>query len=215
MLFRPEINQNSNLIAYYKKNYSQETLDDKIKRIGSEAVVKKKQLAEQLNNEHCEKYTFEPEINIISRQLGKSNNLPGYLEEMRARRKIQAQASVAELQKICSFSPRVNSPKKYSSIVSHYKQGTRILEDIEKARKEKQKLMNSLKRETEVEKFSCYTFHPQGLSRVKSEGNVEVKGIDRFHELRNMVKKQQIEKQQREKKFLYKDMARDLVYSPI
>lgn len=205
---------NSNLIAYYKRNYSQESLEEKLKRIGTEAMNKKKQLNDKIHNDHYDKYTFEPEINPLSRQLAKTTNLPSYQEEMRTKKKMQAQASVAELQKICSFNPIINSPKRYSAVVSHYKQGGNVLGDIEKARKDKQKTLEMIKKENEVEKFSSYTFRPKGLSRVKSESHVEVKGADRFHELRNMAKKQQIEKDEREKKVLYRDMARDLIYAP-
>ncbi|OMJ82277.1 hypothetical protein SteCoe_17058 [Stentor coeruleus] len=245
LTFKPSINKNSNLIAKFKRNYSQETITDKIKRIGPEAQAIKLQLKEQISNEHYEKFTFEPEINNISRQMAGTANLSTYHEELKIKKKIKAEASVAEIQKICSFSPKINPSKRYSMmvsdktpqanngkgvpicvagmqykdynaqpIISRYKQSGDILGDIEKARKEKEQVLNAKKQEKEIQISSNCTFRPQGLARMKSECHVEVKGMDRFYELKNIANRQKVEQDEREKKFLYRDLTRDLVYAP-
>lgn len=211
--FKPIINQNSNLIAYYKHGYSQETLEDKIYRLGKEAQDNKAQLQRKLNDDHYSKYKFEPELNPLSRQLAKTSTMESYHEDTRVKKKLQAQASVAELEKLCSFAPRITSPKRYSSINSHYKQGEDILRGIKKSQEEKKKLIAGANKEHELESLNQCTFKPKSMSRIRSEGNVQVKGTDRFLELRNMAKKQQIEKDLREKQVLYKDMSRNLLYS--
>ena len=205
--FKPIINQNSNLIAFYKHNYSQETLEDKIQRIG------KDQIQEKLNKEHYSKYKFEPELNPLSRQLAKNSTMESYSEESRNKKKLQAQASVAQLEKFCSFSPRINSPKRFSGINSHYKQGEDILKEIKSVQGEKRKIALSVKKDHEMNELSQCTFKPKSISRVRSDSNIIVKGTDRFLELRNMAKKQMIEKDLREKQVLYKDMSRNLLYS--
>jgi hypothetical protein len=211
--FQPIINQNSSLIAFYKHNYSQETLEDKLARIGKEAQQKKNDLQQKLNQEHYSKYKFEPELNPLSRQLAKSSTMESYSEESRIKKKMQAQASVAELEKLCSFSPRINSPKRFAAVNSHYKQSEDILNGIKNNQLMKRKTALSAKKEHEMEQLSQCTFKPKSLSRVRSDSNVVIKGTDRFLELRNMAKKQMIEKDLREKQVLYKDMSRNLLYS--
>ncbi len=71
----------------------------------------------------------------------------------------------------------------------------------------------SVRKEHEMDELSQCTFKPKSISRVRSDSNVLVKGTDRFLELRNMAKKQLIEKDLREKQVLYKDMSRNLLYS--
>ena len=211
--FKPIINQNSSLIAFYKHNYSQETLEDKIQRIGKEAQMKKNQLQEKLHQEHYSKYKFEPELNPLSRQLAKNSTMESYSEESRHKKKLKAQASVAQLEKLCSFSPRINSPKRFYGINSHYKQGEDILQRIKSTQGEKRKMALSVKKEHEMDELSQCTFKPKGISRVRSDIDIIVKGTDRFLELRNMAKKQMIEKDLRERQVLYKDTSRDLLYS--
>ncbi|OMJ78671.1 hypothetical protein SteCoe_21478 [Stentor coeruleus] len=234
--FKPRINLNSNFIANYKHKYAQETMDDKICRISSQAALKKQNMKKQINNDYYEKYTFEPKINNISKQLAKSTNMIDYQEELKNKRKIQAQASVAELQRICSFSPQINSLKKKSLMhtrkslqnthekqdfdkngeygESKYKQGENVLENIEKARKNKEKVLFDLKQERDFKDFSNCTFQPKKTERLISENNVQVKGIERFYELRSIAKQQKIEKKLSEKTKLYHGITRDLVYAP-
>ena len=99
-------------------------------------------------------------------------------------------------------------------IISRYKQSGDILGDIEKARKEKELILNAKKQEHEIQVFSNCTFRPQGLARMRSECHVEVKGMDRFHELKNIANRQKVEQDEREKKLLYRDLTRNLVYAP-
>ena len=146
--------------------------------------------------------------------MAKSTSILSYQDEIRAKKKLQAQASVAELQKICCFSPRINSPRRYSGLVSKYKQGENILGSIEKEKNAKNKIIDNIKKEKEVEILNSCTFKPKSLSRIRSDSNIQVKGAERFHEIRDMAKKQQYDKEEREKKLLYKDYTRDLVYSP-
>jgi hypothetical protein len=212
--FKPKINQNSSLIASYKRNYNQETLEQKIQRISDEALDKKNKLHEKLQSEHYEQYSFEPKINPLSRQLAKTTNLSNYQEDLRNKKKIKAQASVAELQKICSFSPKLHSPSRYSEVVSAYRQGENIVARIQKTQIEKNRLITNVKKEEEVENMSQCTFKPKTISRIRSDSSIKVKGVDRFNELRTMAKKQQYDKQVMEKKLLYRDCTRELVYTP-
>jgi hypothetical protein len=59
---------------------------------------------------------------------------------------------VAELEKLCSFSPRINSPKRFSTVNSYYKQGENILEKIENTRKEKISMISDNKNAEEQRK---------------------------------------------------------------
>jgi hypothetical protein len=212
--FKPTINQNSSLIAHFKRNYSQETLDDKLVRISNDALDKKNKIKDRIQEEHYEQFKFQPKINNISRQLAKSTNVSTYSEEAKNKKKMQAQAAMAELQKKCTFSPRINSPNRFPGVASSYKQGYNLLQTIEKSREIKQKEILSIKKETEVEQMNECTFKPKGLNRLHSEGNIIVKGVDRFHEIRNMVHRQKADKQEREKKLLYIDKTREMLYSP-
>jgi hypothetical protein len=189
-------------------------MDEKLSRIGKDAFIRKKEIKEKLQKEQDEQYCFIPKINQISRQLGRSTASSVYSEESKNKKKQLAQASIEELQKKCSFSPRINSPKRFQGIVSAYKQGRRILDDIEKSREEKKKVILDYKQEAEVEAMNGCTFKPKGLNRVKTEGTVEVKGVERFQELRNMVKQQNFAKQERAKRLLYTDTSREMAYSP-
>ena len=211
--FRPTINQNSCLIADYKYNYSQESLDEKLKRISDTALARKQEVQEKIHNEHYDHYKFEPVINTLSRELVRSTDMNSYQDESRAKKKLQAQASVAELQRICSFSPKINTPKRFLEVTSKYKQGENISGAIEKARQEKRKETERVRKEIEVEEFSKCTFKPRSLSKIRSDSAIKVKGTERFHELRKMAKEQQLNQTEREKKLLYRDTTRDLCYS--
>ncbi|OMJ73272.1 hypothetical protein SteCoe_28085 [Stentor coeruleus] len=231
--FKPSINFNSNFIANYKYKYAQETMDEKINRISLQDALKKKNTKDQINNDYYEKYAFKPKINNISKQLAQPTNMLDYQEELKNKHKIQAQASVAELQRICSFSPHINSLNKKSVIntrkivqnsyekqdfdkdgESRYKQGKNVLKNIEKSLENKKKVLFDLKQEKDFIVFSNCTFQPKKIERLKSENNIQVKGVNRFYELRNLAKQQKIEKELNERNKLYHGMTRDLIYSP-
>ena len=77
---------------------------------------------------------------------------------------------------------------------------------------DKNKFIDCKKKEAEIEIMNNCTFKPKRKKKLPSEKNVIVKGADRFYELRNMAKKQQYDKEEREKKVLYKDYIRDSLF---
>lgn len=177
-------------------------------------MIRKAELHSKIQNDHYEQYKFEPKINNLSRQLASTTRVSTYQDEFRAKKKLRAQESVAELQKICSFSPKVNSFKRFGEVESRYRQGENIVGDIERSRIEKKIVMEGLRRENEVKVLGKCTFKPKSIMRVRSESTIQVKGTERFHELRIMAKRQQFDREEREKKLLHRDSTRELIYSP-
>lgn len=206
--FQPKINETSNFIANFKHNYSAESQKEKIERITKGALAKKAEIKAELEKVVFSDLKFEPKINPISQKLAKSSRFLNDNKELKLSKKLKAQASVAELDKVCSFSPLLKSPKKFEGLHSRYSQSTNIMQEIERERelkiKNKQELRNSL----DAKDLNECTFRPWKFERIEHEGNVCVKGAERFFELKNLACRQKYEKEMREKKVLYKDQAR-------
>lgn len=210
--FKPTISENSKIILNCKRNLAGESFREKIDRIVKGDTERNRKLKNKLEKEVYGKYKFTPDINEISKVLVKNSSF--VVDDLKNKKKLRAQASVAEIEKTCSFSPCLNNNKRFDRVRSVYTQNEEILNGIEKKRKEKNLNAKMVKDELEVKEREKCTFKPKRIPRISSDGDVKVKGVDRFYELRNLALRQKEEKEIREKKVLYKDSIRDMLYSP-
>ena len=210
--FKPTISENSKIILNCKRNLDGESFREKIDRIVKGDMERNRKLKNKLENEVYGKFKFSPDINEISKVLVKNSSF--LVDDLKNKKKLRAQASVAEIEKTCSFSPCLNNNKRFERVRSAYTQNEEILNGIEKKRKEKNLNAKMAKDIVEVKEREKCTFKPKRIPRISSDGDVKVKGVDRFYELRNLALRQKEEKETREKKVLYKDQIRDMLYSP-
>jgi hypothetical protein len=209
--FRPSISENSKILINCKR--SPESFKDKIIRITSGDILKNKEIKEKLTRDVYGKLKFSPDINSLSKDLAKSSK--GFNDDHRkSTQKEKATAKVAEIEKICSFSPNLQKNKKFDEVKSRYAQNEEIMKGIETSRKEKMEAVKRVKHALEVRNSEKCTFRPKRMNRIFSDGDVKVKGVDRFYELRSMAFKQKEELEEREKRVLYKDQIREMLYSP-
>lgn len=201
--FKPKIDKTSHFITASSRERSQEKQSDKFERWSVKDSQKRFEKEKKMQEEHYSKFKYEPEINKLSKQLGRTASLNelAYNEGTKKNLKNKAQAQAAEIEKACSFTPKTDSSKKYSHIGSAYNQKEDIVKIIEDQQREKQQKADNLKKLIEYEEMRPCTFKPsQQISRISIDHHVEVKGVDRFMELKEIAKRIEDEKKEREEK---------------
>ncbi|CAG9322429.1 unnamed protein product [Blepharisma stoltei] len=211
--FKPQIDKTSHYITASNRERSQEKLTDKFERWSVKDSEKRANKEKELQNEQYSKYTFEPQINKLSKQLGRTASLNelAYNEESKKNLKGKAQAQAAEMEKVCSFTPKTASSKKFSHIGSSYSQKEDIVKIIEEQNRIKQQKAENLKKIVEYEEMRPCTFKPTpNIGRISIDTPVEVKGMDRFMELKEIQKRIENEKKEREEKVFMKNPQRSI-----
>lgn len=197
--FKPNIDRTSQYIADSNRERSREKTEDRLNKDGQ----KKIELHSHLQSTHYAQYTYEPKINPISKRLGRSSSLSeiAYSQSVKEAKKRIAEEKAAEQEKICSFTPRINSSEKFKNITSQYKQTDNISLVINEQIVNKQQKNEIIKKTKEYEFMRDCTFTPQGVGKkINMEAKVKVKGMDRFMELREIARRQEEEQREREEK---------------
>lgn len=203
--FHPEINENSNFIINCKHDYNSESQKSKILRMTTKAIANKLEIQSQLEKSIYSNLKFTPEINQISKKLAGNKKLSTNSEDLKEKKRHRAQASLSEIEKLCSFSPILKNSQKFGGITSKYSQSVDIMEEIQKQRDEKVKNRKELRSLNEDKDFNECTFKPKRFERIGQDRAVCVKGVERFYELRNLANRQKYEKEERERKVLNKN----------
>ena len=197
--FKPNIDKTSQYITESNKDRSKDKLEERLNKDGR----KKLELQENLANQHYSQFTYEPTINQLSKKLGRSSSLSEIafsLSSKEAKKKV-AEEKAAEIEKKCSFTPKINSNEKFRSVISKYKQSENISQVIAEEMNAKRTKHEIIKKTKEYENMKECTFAPKGVGKVLDvDCGVKVKGMERFLELREIARKREEELKEREEK---------------
>lgn len=208
--FRPKIAKKSEYIVDAMPDRVAETPESKFKRMSREEHIKREQIKAQLETDFYAKYNFEPQINPISKQIGRSASLNelAYNKEGQREKKLKAEALAEEQH--CSFQPICATSKKYANVESDYRQGDEILKAIEKKQQDKQDKLEALKKEREFQELKGCAFKPVLIEKpVQPSGPVVVNGMGRYLELKEIAKRQEAELKEREEKVFFRNVKHD------
>lgn len=197
--FKPNIDRTSQYITEGNKDRSRDKLEERLNKDGK----RKQELQENLSNAHYSQFTYEPAINPLSKKLARSSSLSeiAYSTSAKEAKKRIAEEKAAEIEKKCKFTPTINSSEKFKNIGSRYKQTENISQIINEDLNLKRLKQESIKKSNEYESMKECTFAPKGVGKVTNlDGNVKVKGMERFLELKEIARKREEELKEREEK---------------
>ena len=204
--FTPEIDSTSKYLAECSRYRTAEKLET---RLVNEAK-KNREMKEDLQEKFYSGFKYEPDINPISKSIGKSSSLSEISNNkfsLALKQKL-AEAKAQEDDSKNSFTPKLMASKKFEYVSSSYKQSNELLGTIKKQFKQIQQRREENKKNKEVEEMRECTFTPQGkLGCIYAGDNkVEIKGIDRFFELKSIAKRKEDEQKSREKKLFFENV---------
>lgn len=212
--FRPAIDKNSECIVESMPQRVGESAEARFNRMSKEEHARREHTKAQIEANFYAKLKFEPKINPISRDLGRSSSLSelAYNQATRSDKKLQAEAEAAMEEHHYSFQPRLIASKKYARVESDYRQGDEILKAIEQRQLEKEEKLLQLKKEKDYAELKDCVFRPQ-VSDLKSSpvsnGAVVVNGFARYMELRDLAKRKEEQRQEREDKVFMTNVKHD------
>jgi hypothetical protein len=205
--FKPKIDKTSAYMVEAMPERVAETLESRAKRMSNDELMKRVQVRAQMESEQYAAYKFEPQINALSKQLGRSATLEelAYNAEGQRERKLMAEAQEHNY----SFQPVCATSKKYAKVESDYRQGDAVLKTIEERQKERMEKLEALKKQQEFDELKSCAFRPQVTEKPAQSGPVVVHGMDRYLELREIAKRQSEEKKDREDKAFMVNVKHD------
>jgi hypothetical protein len=108
--FRPEIGRSASILASKRPEQLQETIEERVKRMSQEAAESIERRRKQKEKELYGGMTFVPEIDPVSRALGRSPGLQELVENKRGQRVRDIARKTAErIEELnCTFSPCIN-----------------------------------------------------------------------------------------------------------
>ena len=209
--FKPQINQNSHYMTISSKERNKESQEQRYYRMSSKDWKKRTDKQNRLNEEYYSQYKFEPKINSLSKQLGRTVSLNelSNVQDFQKKQKLKQRQLEKDMEKDCSFKPSLMSNKKYQNVTSNYRQSEDISNTIQEQQRQKQQRIENLKKQREVSELQSCTFQPELIEKRIEETEEEVKGLERFLELKDMARKNQLEKQQRERKAFLMELPYD------
>ncbi len=201
--FKPQINKTSEFIANTMDERHSEDFEQQVRRLSDMAVEKRMDKYQKLEKEHYAQYTFEPSINPQSKKLSRASSLNELANNENARQKrlmkLEEQNSLIE--NACSFKPTIIQNRKFSNVPSYYRNPDDIMKTIDEKNKIKEKKLEEIKRQSEQEELRACTFRPEAnLARIDHDKQVQIRGLERFLELKELAKKQEEERKEREEK---------------
>lgn len=177
----------------------------RIQQLSTPDAKKHALAAERAAQDFREKHPFEPEIDPLSRKLGRSSTLSelAYNEERRKELKLQAAAT----EEMFSFQPSLCSTTgKYTKAVSEYGQMQNISVNISARSSEKELKLGEYRRKREVEEMKECTFTPKTTRTRKETSPIVVRGLDQFFQHRDRARRLSAEQQSREAKVFNTDV---------
>lgn len=197
--FTPEIDRTSKYIAESNENRTREKLEVRLMRDHEKSRENKVMLAEK----YYSNFTYEPAINQISKTIAKSSSLSDISSNAftLAMKKKLAEDKALDEERKNSFTPKITKTKKFEYVTSAYKQGDNLANTIREKFKMIEKKREEVKKIQEFEEMRECTFTPHHVARNSySESRAQIKGIERFLELKNIAKKREEEAKERESK---------------
>lgn len=159
--------------------------------------------AERAFQEFQEKHPFEPQINPLSRRLGRSSTLTelAYNAEKRTAQRLQA----AAVEEAFSFHPSICSNRK-ASVASEYSQRQNISLNISLKSSEKELRLGEYRKQREAEELRQCTFTPKTVTPRKENSPIIVRGLDQFFQHRDRALRLSAERKEREAKVFNSDV---------
>jgi hypothetical protein len=197
--FKPSIDQTSKYIADSNRDRSKDRLEERLNKDGR----KKIELQAYLQQDYYSQFTYEPVINPISKKLARSSSLNeiAFNQNSKDAKKKVAEEKAAEIERKCSFTPKIITSDRFKNIDSRYKQTENISDIISDQISAKKQKQDNLKKVYEYESMKECTFAPQNLGKkVNFDNKIKVKGMERFLELKEIAKRKEEEQKEREDK---------------
>lgn len=182
--FSPRIDPNSDRLL---QDRSSENLFDKVTRMSVTEMKLRGEKREKLKAEENKRFKFQPEIDPVSRALGRSLSFS-----------TNGQKKMFEDDEVLSFSPELKRPKRYVQVQSHYRQGNPIMQTIAGFEQAKKQKLENIRREREFFELKECCFAPSSTPLKVSKSNTDIRGMDRFMELKTMADRKKEEQKKRE-----------------
>ena len=197
--FSPNLNRNSVIIV--ESSNSPQPLLEKMKKL-SDDNVNKLNTQNRVRENFYSQFNFSPNINTLSKQIGRTPSVESLTSNSQKHKIRERQQEVIEKDMIenCTFSPDIISKNKFLHVNSSYNQTQNILINIEKEAKEKNDKNKKLKCIQDYDELKKCSFKPIISGKVNYQyPKKEIKGLDRYFELKEMAKRLSKEKTEREK----------------
>jgi len=168
--FNPSINKISNFLVEADAERANETPEQRMERLSKKDAVKREIFQEQMQKAYYDQFSFQPEINEISKGIGKKTSLDclAYNKEGKQHIKMMQEQSVyAELEG-CSFRPVINK-NKGEKAVPYYKDKENIMDNIKIMLKKKEIEIDQQKKISEYQELKECTFKPEVKREVPEE----------------------------------------------
>lgn len=177
------------------------SVEEKLDRMSREEHEKRENKKAMIQQEYYAKYSYEPKINHISKQIARNSSLDelAYDEEGKIRKRLLAGQLTAEKEQVCTFKPDINKYK--FSVQSKYADADNLLDNIKEEIRKKDEKVDVYRSIKDSEELKDCTFKPK-IKNKKPESShpVIVSGLDRFLELKELKKRYDQEKKEREDK---------------
>lgn len=197
--FTPEIDRVSKFIAENNKSRTGEKVEVRLMKEHEKNRENKKKLADK----YYSTFTYEPMINQISKNIARSTSLSEISNNSfsLAMKKKLAEEKALDEERKNSFTPKITKTKMWDYVNSSYKQGYNLTTTIREKFRNIEKKREEVKKVQEFEEMRECTFMPHHACRSSlGDGKVQVKGIERFMELKNISRRREEEARQRERK---------------
>ena len=200
--FRPAVDRTSSIIVESMPERLNETESDRLQRLYKGDTPYKGKGKARAEQQIYSEVTFEPQINPISKTLGRSASLSelAYNVSKAQEKKQQAEMRVAEMERECTFQPQLYRNETFGHVESKYGQSKDVMRKIQEEEHSKQLKFEEMKKMKEFEELKNCTFQPEMIEpRLETDTTVtEVKGLDRFLQLKDLARRQEEERKLRE-----------------
>jgi hypothetical protein len=196
--FTPEIGKASKFIAESDKNRYSTTIEKRLMKTSQDTKALKADFEEKYYSE----FKFEPKINSISKNLGKSTSLNEIATNLfsKALKNKLAEEKLAEEESKYNYKPKISKSKDFEYISSTYKQIDNLTQTLKRQQSIKERRIEEIKKYKESQEMRECTFTPQKIEAKDFSKSVSIKGMDRFFELKDMARRKEQEHRERENK---------------
>ncbi|KAM3146327.1 hypothetical protein pb186bvf_001672 [Paramecium bursaria] len=208
--FKPTINKQSAMIIESNEDRLNEDPNQKYERLGQKDYEKNKMLKEQIQEAYYNQYTYKPQINQISSIIARKRSLDNLAYNPDRKEKLRILKEEQEQKQSHSFYPQTSKTSQYQHIKSKY-QKDNLKQNLQLEQELKERKVVDLKKQLQYEELKDCTFKPMVKEYQKDDEPTEklVKGLDKFLQNKENIKKKQEAQQQREKEVFNYELKYD------
>jgi hypothetical protein len=206
--FHPNVGNAGRVLEHTRPARVDENEQDRIERLFKQDQHDSEQLREQISDDYYAQFSYRPKINKISRVLGRAASVDELVADERCKQskaRAAAKQEAAEKQS-CPFKPKTNKWKGKQSVGKASRidinKPEMITANIAAARHDRDAKLAQTRRDQEYEELKSCTFTPQ-INEGKPEeptGPIVVRGLGRYLELKEMARRKEQDKKEREHK---------------